>query len=92
MNEFEISRNITRPVKGTIIVMLVLTFIVVLIPLWQIGSRSSVSREITVADSGVADLDAEGRALKAAIAADLSADESYIISASAHYQNLQHMV
>ena len=87
MNDFEVFRNISRPVKGLIVVMLVLAFIVLLIPLWQIGSSSSLSYEIAHMDSSVVDMEAEGRALKAAIAAGMTADEEFLVSASSGYQN-----
>ena len=38
-------------------------------------------------DSSVVDMEAEGRALKAAIAAGMTADEEFLVSASSGYQN-----
>ncbi|MBO8436993.1 MAG: hypothetical protein IAA97_08450 [Spirochaetes bacterium] len=88
MNDFELSKNIARPIKGAIIVMLVLAFIVVFIPLWQLGAASSGTAALGAAERTIADNEREGRALRAAIAAGLSAaEEEFTVSASNGYQS-----
>ncbi len=88
MNDFEVSRTISRPVRGAIIVMLVLAFIVAFIPLWQLGASSSGAAAVASAESREADIDREGRALRAAIAAGIPAvDEDFIVSAGNSYQS-----
>ncbi len=88
MNDFELSRNLTRPIRGAIIVMLVLTFIAAFIPLWQIGASSSASAVGAVSERRVADADAEGRALRAAIAAGIPAiEEEMTVRAGTGYQS-----
>ena len=88
MNDFEVSKNLTRPIKGAIIVMLVLAFIVTFIPLWQLGVTSSGTAALISAETVVADTDREGRALRAAIAAGIPMpDEEYIVSAGNNYQS-----
>lgn len=76
------------PVRGAIIVMLVLAFIVAFIPLWQLGASSSGAAAVASAESREADIDREGRALRAAIAAGIPAvDEDFIVSAGNSYQS-----
>ena len=88
MNDFEVSKNITRPVRGAIIVMLVLAFIVTFIPLWQLGVTSSGMAAIVSAETKAADTDREGRALRAAIAAGIPApEEEFFVSAGTSYQS-----
>ena len=88
MNDFEVSRTISRPVRGAIIVMLVLAFIVAFIPLWQLGASSSGAAAVASAESREADIDREGRALRAAIAAGIPAVvEDFIVSAGNSYQS-----
>ncbi len=86
MNDFEVSRNISRPIRGAIIVMLVLAFIVAFIPLWQLGASSSGAAAVASAESKAADADREGRALRAAIAAGIP-DEDFVVSAGNGYQS-----
>ena len=68
------------PVRGAIIVMLVLAFIVAFIPLWQMGASSSgpavTASEVSGEDSPAA------RALRAAIAASTPYDSEAIASDS----------
>ena len=81
MKDLEVSKNITMPVKCLIVAMLSLIFIVALIPLWQIGSRSTADTVVIKAD--MTDIDREGRALRAAVAAGLpEAEGDFLISAS----------
>ncbi len=88
MNDFEVSKNLTRPIKGAIIVMLVLAFIVAFIPLWQLGVTSAGSAAIATAEARSADADREGRALRAAIAAGVpDPEEDFVISAGNGYQS-----
>ncbi len=82
MKDLEVSRNITMPVKCLIVAMLSLIFIVTLIPLWQIGSRSTSDPEMIV-KADMTDVDREGRALRAAVAAGLpEAEGDFLLSAS----------
>lgn len=82
MKDLEVSRNITMPVKCLIVAMLSLIFIVALIPLWQIGSRSTSDPEMIV-KADMTDVDREGRALRAAVAAGLpEAEGDFLLSAS----------
>ncbi len=68
--------------------MLVLAFIVAFIPLWQLGASSSGAAAVASAESREADIDREGRALRAAIAAGIPAvDEDFIVSAGSSYQS-----
>ncbi len=88
MNDFEVSKNITRPVRGAIIVMLVLAFIVLFIPLWQQGQASAIPVSMIKADAKSAELDKEGRAIRAALAAGITTDaEQVIVSAGNGYQS-----
>ena len=88
MNDFEVSKNITRPVRGAIIVMLVLAFIVLFIPLWQQGQASAIPVSMIKADAKSAELDKEGRAIRAALAAGIITDaEQVIVSAGNGYQS-----
>ncbi len=88
MNDSELSRNLSRPVRGAIIVMLVLTFIIAFIPLWNIGASSSASGSIVLAGRAAVDADAEGRALRAAIAAGIPAsEEKMTVMAGNGYQS-----
>ena len=81
MKDLEVSRNITMPVKCLIVAMLSLIFLVALIPLWQIGSRSTADTVVIKAD--MTDVDREGRALRAAVAAGLpEAEGEFLLSAS----------
>ncbi len=82
MKDLEVSRNITMPVKCLIVAMLSLIFIVTLIPLWQIGSRSTSEAEMII-KADMTDVDREGRALRAAVAAGLpEAEGEFLLSAS----------
>ena len=82
MKDLEVSRNITMPVKCLIVAMLSLIFIVTLIPLWQIGSRSTSEAEMII-KADMTDVDREGRALRAAVAAGLpEAEGDFLLSAS----------
>ena len=78
MKDLEVSRNITMPVKCLIVAMLSLIFIVTLIPLWQIGSRSTSEAEMII-KADMTDVDREGRALRAAVAAGLPEAEDLCI-------------
>ncbi len=82
MKDIEVRGNISRPVRMLIIAMLSLTFIIALIPLWQTGVERTAAMNIAMVQQDVDDLDAEGRALRAAIAAGLpSADENVVYRA-----------
>ena len=88
MNDFEVSKNITRPVRGAIIVMLVLAFIVLFSPLWQHGQASAIPVSMIKADAKSAELDKEGRAIRAALAAGITTDaEQVLVSAGNGYQS-----
>ena len=88
MNDFDVSKSISRPVRGAIIVMLVLAFTVAFIPLWQLGATSSGKAAVATAETRVADADREGRALRAAIAAGVpELEENLIVSAGNGYQS-----
>ena len=81
MNDFEVSRNISMPVRGAIIVMLVLAFIVAFIPLWQMGESIS-GPAVTASEVSGEDSPAAYRALRAAIAASTPYDSEAIASDS----------
>ena len=83
MKDLEVSKTITMPVKCLIVAVLSLMFIITLIPLWQIGARSTVKADLASISADMADADREGRALRAAVAAGLpEAEGEYILSAS----------
>lgn len=87
MKDLEIHGNITRPVRWLIVAMLSLAFIIALVPLWQIGVESTAARNIAKANEDFNDIDAESRALRAAIAAGLpSADEDVVYRAGLAYR------
>ena len=88
MNDLEVSKNISRPVRGAIVVMLVLAFVVAFIPLWQLGVTSAGTAAIISAEAVSVDADREGRALRAAIAAGIpAAEEDFLVSAGNGYQS-----
>ncbi len=88
MNDFDVSKSISMPIRGAIIVMLVLAFIVAFIPLWQLGVSSSGTAALISAEAKVADTDREGRALRAAIAAGIPMpEEDFVVSAGNSYQS-----
>lgn len=83
MKDIEINRNVTRPVKCLIIAMLSLMFLVTLIPLWQMGARSNAAATLAAVKADITDIDREGRALRAAVAAGLPETEGeFLLSAS----------
>ena len=83
MKDIEVNRNFTRPVKGFIIAMLSLMFVVTLIPLWQIGAESNRNARVIAVKADAVELDREGRALRAAVAAGLpEAEGEFLLSAS----------
>ena len=83
MKDIQLNRHITRPVKCLIIAMLSLMFLITLIPLWQMGARSNAAANLTRVTADAADIDREGRALRAAIAAGLpEAEGDFLLSAS----------
>ena len=87
MKEIEVGRNLSRPFKALIVAMLTLGFIIVLLPLWQIGVESTNMVNVAKAHEELSDLDAESRALRAAIAAGLpSADEDVVYKAGLAYR------
>ena len=82
MKEIEVGRNLSRPFKALIVAMLTLSFIIVLLPLWQMGSESTISRASAIAAESLADEDAQSRALRAALAAgDPDIKEGFFFSA-----------
>lgn len=88
MTDFEVSRTISKPVRGAIIAMLVLAFVVAFIPLWQLGVSSSGAAAVVSAETRIVDEDREGRALKAAIAAGVPiVKEDFVVSAGNSYQS-----
>ena len=87
MKDLEIHGNVTKPIRLLIIAMLSLAFIVALIPLWQIGVESTRAVSAVKAHEELSDLNAESRALRAAIAAGLpSADEDVVYRAGLAYR------
>ena len=87
MKDLEIHGNVTKPIRLLIIAMLSLGFIAALIPLWQIGVESTNMINVAKAHEELSDLDAESRALRAAIAAGLpSADEDVVYKAGLAYR------
>ncbi len=82
MNDIEVGRKLSRPYKALIVALLTLSFIIVFLPLWQMGSESTLSVKVASADEAYADEDAQRRALRAAIAAgEPDIEEQYFFSA-----------
>ena len=83
MNDIEVGRKLSRPYKALIVALLTLSFIIVFLPLWQMGSESTLSVKVASADEAYADEDAQRRALRAAVAAGLpEAEGEFLLSAS----------
>ena len=81
MKEIEVGRYLSRPLRALIVALLTLSFIIVLLPLWQMGAESTVSRTVASAES-FADEDAQSRALRAALAAGKpDREDGYFFSA-----------
>lgn len=83
MKDVEVNRSLSRPVKCLIVALLSLMFVVTLIPLWQIGAMSTANADAARVKAEAADMDREGRALRAAVAVGIPEIEGeYLLSAS----------
>ena len=78
-----LSRNNLRRGLVILAVALGMSFVtIVLLPLWQMGSESTISRASAIAAESLADEDAQSRALRAALAAgDPDIKEGFFFSA-----------
>ncbi len=66
LNRSESKKNMTRPLKAMVLVLLSLAFVMMMLPLWQLGARSSYY----AASASLAEMDAETLALRASLSGD----------------------
>ncbi len=84
MRDFSFGRVSTLKFKCIALVLLAIGFIVVFIPLWQIGVENSFRQQMIKSQIRLNELDGEERALKASASIYLSEDENQPIYVQAN--------
>ncbi|MBO5770773.1 MAG: hypothetical protein J6R23_05935 [Spirochaetales bacterium] len=86
MTDFEVKKHLSFSHKCLILMLLAFAFIFAFIPLWQLGVNNSLRTEMYLAGANIIDLDAEDRAIRAAISeTENETNTQYMASVSISY-------